>query len=295
MAIKSVTLDVEGQIYTLDYDSTTKKYKKTVTAPAVSSYNQTDHVYAMTLKAIDTAGNETVVDKSNASFGKFMKLRVKETTAPAIVIEKPSAGSYLTNNTVSVSFNITDSGSGVLASTISAKLDGVNINITKQSLSNGYKCTYSGNVSDGAHTLEILALDNDGNSSSKTIKFTVDTVPPSLSIFEPVPSLITNKQVCAVSGTTDDVTSKPVTVKVSLNETDQGKITVAADGTFSTNVNLIEGTNVIEISSTDKAGKQTTVNRTVVYDSIAPMIISINVPTEVNSGESFTITVEATD
>ena len=52
MAMKSVLLDLNGQVYTLDYDSSTKKWKKTVTAPTASSYNQTDHVYAMELKAL---------------------------------------------------------------------------------------------------------------------------------------------------------------------------------------------------------------------------------------------------
>ena len=86
-----------------------------------------------------------------------------------------------------------------------------------------------------------------------------------------------------------------MTVKVSLNGADQGSVTVASDGTFSSSVNLIEGTNTIVITATDKAGKVTTVNRTVVYDSVSPVIVSIDVPAEVESGSSFTITVEATD
>ena len=294
MAMKSVLLDLNGQVYTLDYDSSTKKWKKTVTAPTASSYNQTDHVYAMELKAVDVAGNVTLVDKTDSTFGNLMKLRVKEKVAPAISVTKPSAGAYLTSNTVAFSVNVTDSGSGVSNSTISVKLDGIVLVVTKKT-TNGYQCIYSGTVNDGAHKLVVTASDNDGNTASKTVNFTVDTVPPTLNITSPAASLITNKQACAVSGITDDVTSKPVTVKVSLNGTDQGSVTVASDGTFSSSVNLIEGTNTIVITATDKAGKVTTVNRTVVYDSVSPVIVSIDVPTEVESGSSFTITVEATD
>lgn len=36
MAMESVSLDLNGQVYTLDYDSSTKKWKKTVTAPTAS-------------------------------------------------------------------------------------------------------------------------------------------------------------------------------------------------------------------------------------------------------------------
>ena len=280
MAMESVSLDLNGQVYTLDYDSSTKKWKKTVTAPTASSYNQTDHVYAMTLKAVDVAGNVTVIDKTDSAFGNLMKLRVKEKVAPAISVIKPSAGAYLTSHTVSFSINVTDSGSGVSNSTISANLDGTALGVT---------------VNDGAHKLVVTASDNDGNTASKTVDFTVDTVPPALNITSPAANLITNKKACAVSGITDDATSKPVTVKVSLNGTDQGSVTVASDGTFSSSVNLIEGTNTIVIIATDKAGKVTTVNRTVVYDSVSPVIVSIDVPKEVESGSSFTITVEATD
>lgn len=295
MAMESVSLDLNGQVYTLDYDSSTKKWKKTVTAPTASSYNQTDHVYAMTLKAVDVAGNVTVVDKTDSTFGNLMKLRVKEKVAPAISVIKPSAGAYLTSHTVAFSINVTDSGSGVSNSTISANLDGTALGVTKKTITNGYQCTYSGTVNDGAHKLVVTASDNDGNTASKTVNFTVDTVPPTLNITSPAANLITNKQACAVSGITDDATSKPVTVKVSLNGTDQGSVTVASDGTFSSSVNLIEGTNTIVIIATDKAGKVTTVNRTVVYNSVSPVIVSIDVPTEVESGSSFTITVEATD
>ena len=190
---------------------------------------------------------------------------------------------------------MTDSGSGVSNSTISANLDGTALGVTKKTITNGYQCTYSGTVNDGAHKLVVTASDNDGNTASKTVDFTVDTVPPALNITSPAANLITNKKACAVSGITDDATSKPVTVKVSLNGTDQGSVTVASDGTFSSSVNLIEGTNTIVIIATDKAGKVTTVNRTVVYDSVSPVIVSIDVPKEVESGSSFTITVEATD
>ena len=98
MAMESVSLDLNGQVYTLDYDSSTKKWKKTVTAPTASSYNQTDHVYAMTLKAVDVAGNVTVIDKTDSAFGNLMKLRVKEKVAPAIAELTIMMASFTENN-----------------------------------------------------------------------------------------------------------------------------------------------------------------------------------------------------
>ena len=44
MAVKTVQYIFNGQTYNLTYNSKTKKYEATVTAPSKSSYNQTDHV-----------------------------------------------------------------------------------------------------------------------------------------------------------------------------------------------------------------------------------------------------------
>ena len=44
----------------------------------------------------------------------------------------------------------------------------------KKTITNGYQCTYSGTVNDGAHKLVVTASDNDGNTASKTVVFTVD-------------------------------------------------------------------------------------------------------------------------
>lgn len=35
-------------------------------------------------------------------------------------------------------------------------------------------------LSEGNHTLTVSAVDNDGNTTSTTCSFTVDTIPPSL-------------------------------------------------------------------------------------------------------------------
>lgn len=45
MAIKSVQAIVNGVTTTLTYDSASKTYKATLTAPAKSSYNQSGHYY----------------------------------------------------------------------------------------------------------------------------------------------------------------------------------------------------------------------------------------------------------
>lgn len=297
MAIKTVVLTLNGTNYQIPLDSTTGKYTKQITAPTKSSYGQTDHVYAMQLQVTDMAGNVTKIDKSHATYGATMKLRVKEKVAPVISITKPGSGAYMTSNTVDFSVDITDEDSGVETGSISIKLDGTALEVTKTAITGGYRCTYSGTVKDGSHVLTVNVKDNDGNAASeKEITFVVDTVPPQLNVSSPTAELITNKQECTVAGTTNDATSGLAKVTITLNGTDLGTVTVAADGVFSKSVNLTKGANTIVVKAVDKAGKSTTVTRSVTYDSDAPIIVSVShTPDPVNAGDTFTVTVEATD
>ena len=72
--------------------------------------------------------------------------------------------------------------------------------------------------------------------------------------------------------------------------------TVATDGTFSKDVTLKSGANTITVIAKDKAGKTTTVTRTVTLDTVAPVIKSITLtPNPVDCGKTFVIAVEVTD
>lgn len=287
MAVKTAQYIFNGQTYNLTYNSTTGKWEATVTAPSKSSYSQTDHVLGGTVKATDVAGNTTTVDQSHATLGASLKVRVKEKVAPVISITAPSAGAYITNTTPSIEFTVTDADSGVAS--IAVTLDGTAISsITKTAVTGGYKCTCkpASALKDGRHTISVTATDNDGNTSAaKTSTFTVDTVPPTLSITAPAEGLVTNKKTVTVTGKTDDATSKPVTVTVNGSAA-----TVGTDGSFSKDVTLTEGANKITIIATDKAGKTTTVVRNVTLDTAAPVIKSITItPNPVDCGKTFII------
>lgn len=296
MSVKLVTLSLNGQSYTIPLDSSTGKYKKTITAPNQTSWGETDHKYAMQLQVEDVAGNVTTIDKSHSSFGAKMMLRVLEKTAPVVTITSPSQSAYLGSNAVKVEFTVTDADSGVDAGSISLQIDSgaaISSGITKTQIENGYKCTYTATCQDGSHTIKVDASDNDGNAATqKTAAFTVDTVAPELNITSPATALITNQQSCAVSGTTDTDCS----VAIKLNNADQGSVTVNASGAFSKAINLVKGSNVIVITVTDRAGKTTSVTREVTYDPVAPVIVSIDIaPNPVDAGAQFVVTVEATD
>ena len=112
-----------------------------------------------------------------------------------------------------------------------------------------------------------------------------------LNVTAPAEGLKTNVAKVTVSGITNDVTSSPVTLKVN------GKtVTVNADGSWSTQVDLTEGENTITVVATDAAGKSSTVTRKVTLDTGAPVFVSVTLtPNPVDAGATFILTVEATD
>lgn len=297
MAIKQVRAQVNGQWYTLTLQAN-GKYEASITAPGATSFNQPGGYYNVTVEATNTAGS---VGTANAGTLDGLKLYVKEKVPPVITVLSPSDGAYVTNNKQPVVFTITDEagGSGVKLDSVVVKLDGTPVSageVTHSAISNGYSFTYtpSSPLGDGSRTVTVDATDNDGNAAAqKSTTFTVDTIPPTLNVTSPTEGFITSVAAIAVSGTTNDATSSPVTVKVSLNGADQGAVSVGGDGAFSKSVTLAEGANVIVVTATDAAGKSSSVTRNVTLDTSIPQIINATItPNPVDAGQTMLISVE---
>lgn len=299
MAVETVKFILNGQTYDLTYDSASGKYKATITAPNMTSWNETDHKFYGQVVATDDAGNSTTVTKSEFS---ELGLRVLEKTKPIITVAYPTASAFITSAAPTFEWSVTDAGSGIDESSISIKIDGstaVTSGITKTAVTNGWKCTYtpSDALAEGAHTVYFNVSDNDGNAASQvSVSFTIDTVPPTLNLTSPADGLITNQAAQVVSGKTNDATSSPVSVKVFVNDGAGQAAEVAADGSFSINITLATGANTIRVVATDAAGKSTTITRTVTLDTGAPVITEITLtPNPVDAGATFIITVAVTD
>ena len=297
MAIKTVKATINGQTYDLTLNSASGKWEATITAPGKTSYNLAGGYYNVSVEATNEAGTKGSADASTVD---GLKLVVKETVAPVITIVSPTAGAYVANSKQPVVFNITDEtgGSGVDISTLVVKQDGTAVaaaNIAHTAIANGYSVTYtpSAALSDGSHTVTINCKDHDGNAAAeKSTTYTVDTVPPTLNVTSPADGLITAASSVTVAGTTNDATSSPVVITISLNGTDQGAIPVGTGGAFSKVVTLKKGSNTIIVKAKDAAGKESSVTRTVTLDTSVPKITAATItPNPVDTGKTMVISV----
>lgn len=297
MAIKTVKATINGQTYDLRLNSASGKWEATITAPGKTSYNLAGGYYNVSVEATNEAGTKGSADASTVD---GLKLVVKETVAPVITIVSPTAGAYVANSKQPVVFNITDEtgGSGVDISTLVVKQDGTAVaaaNITHTAIANGYSVTYTPSAAliDGSHTVTINCKDHDGNAAAeKSTTYTVDTVPPTLNVTSPADGLITAASSVTVAGTTNDATSSPVVITISLNGTDQGTIPVGTGGTFSKVVTLKKGSNTIVVKAKDAAGKESSVIRTVTLDTSVPKITAATItPNPVDTGKTMVISV----
>lgn len=301
MAITKVRVKINGTWTNLTKDSA-GKWTGSVTAPASTSYNQSGGYFPITVEATNSAGTVTTVDATDTTLGSVLRLVVKETTKPVIKLVQPSNGAYISNNQLPIIFEVTDEtgGSGVNASTVALKLAGTtykdgSTGMSKTAITDGYRFTFTPQaaLSDGAKAIEITASDHDGNAAAKvTASYTVDTVPPTLTISSPQDGLATNQKNVVLTGITNDTLSSPVTVTV-MHGSASYTPAVANDGSFSQALVLTEGVNTIQIVSTDAAGKSTTINLTVTLDTSVPTIKSATfAPNPVNASASVQITLE---
>lgn len=300
MAVQTTYVMFNGTKVAAVLNKGTGNYEATITAPAKSSWSQPGHVYLAEVHAVDGAGNEAKVDSTDATYGNRLKIRVLEKTTPTAQITKPTEGSVLGVNEQDITLVVKDAGgSGLNLTTVVFKVNGTAVaanTLTWTDGTDGAKtATYHAtNLSDGNNTVELTVTDNDGNVSNKaTVNFVIATAAPTIDVTSPADNLVTNYPSVTVSGTaaagSDAVTLSSVTV----NGT---KVTTAANGTFSTEVAINEGSNTITIVAKDSLGKNTTVTRHVTLDSTVPVITNIvTAPTTVDSGKTFKITFKVTD
>jgi hypothetical protein len=160
VGVSKVELRVNGALYATDSSS-----------PFAFSWDSTkvaNGMATLATVAYDAAGNSTTSAPVSVNVANVVTKVAADTTPPSVVIVNPINGT-VAKNALSVSASATDnSGSGGI--TQSLYIDGV-----LKATATGSSLSYNWNarkVNSGAHTLQVVARDAAGNSTTKSVQVT---------------------------------------------------------------------------------------------------------------------------
>lgn len=245
MALTQVRVKLEDSWTVLSYNAATGRYEGTLTAPG-SSINQPGGYYALEAEAVNSEGRTAVL--SGAQY-HGLRLAVRETTAPTVLLVSPAQG-WLTASAPTFRFHARDEagGSGIDPQSAKAAIDGVPAACTLSGGGDGYTITFGGtSLSEGPHVVSVTISDRDGNETTASAAYTVDTVPPELYVRGLERRVVDVDRVEAALEARD-AASPSVTVTVANN----GQAVPSAGGR--TEIRLKVGENRITITARDQAG-----------------------------------------
>ncbi|UCE80633.1 MAG: carboxypeptidase regulatory-like domain-containing protein [Methanobacteriota archaeon] len=201
-------------------------------------YSVSDGVHTVEVKVVDEAGNEMWDDATFEVDG----------TAPVIVIDSPYDGQIVPIDSVEFVWSIEDDGTGVKGAEY--KLD---TGAWEPLPSNAGSITLS-DLSDGSHTLIVVALDMANNEDDEDVQFVVDTTNPTVSISSPTENETLYTSDIDIVYAADDTGTGVDSVEYSV---DGGDWEAAAPSPILLEA-LDDGDYTVEIRATDLAGHSTT-------------------------------------
>ena len=292
--------EYKGSRFNAVYNDDTGLWDLDIPAGAESSYGQPNHTYPITLHAKDAAGNETVMQATDPTYGDELNIRVLEKTKPTATIVSPTQGSVLGSATQDIVMELQDAGgSGLNMASVIFKVNNVQVSsgLSWADGADGKKtCTYHAtNLSDGQNSASLQVTDNDGNVSDvDTVTFVISTAAPTLELTSPIEGMITNSNAVTVAGIAAAGSTAVTLAEVTINGTPAD---VGEGGAFSEQVSgLPDGTNTITVVAKDSLGKTTTVVRHITVDTKAPIISDVEAEaTTVNANGQIHITFKVTD
>lgn len=190
---------------------------------------------------------------------------------PELSLSRPTQGSYVDTATPRIELGYRDTGSGVAPDSVKLAIDGQSVLArctprpagASGARSMGAQCTPTSVFPEGPLTLTATVADHAGNVSEVvSVRFTVDTVPPAITLNQPGPGAFTNQSTLRVDGVLSE------TARLTLNG---ARVAVAPDHGFTARVPLTAGTNPLTLIATDLAGNRTTLTRIVTLDTVHPL------------------------
>lgn len=203
--------------------------------------------------AADNAGNQTAV------ITRYVRY---DSAAPSLAVTAPSGNVYTSGSSYTVSGTASDA-SGLKSLTV----NGAAVSVA----ANG---TWSRAVALSANAwtaVTVVATDKAGRTATVSRSIYYDAAAPSLAVTVPAGDVFTSGSSYTVSGTASDASGlQSLTVNGAA-------VSVAANGTWSRAVALSANAwNPVTVVATDKAGRKTTVTRSIYCDTIAPSLAVTN-------------------
>ena len=253
MALTQVRAQVDGVWYALTYDAAQRCYVAEIPAGETSA-DQPGGWYNVTVEVTDDAGQTATLDGHDIP---GLQLVVKDLTAPVVTLVSPPEG-YVTTATPEIVVDLTDDSSGVDVSTLTVTADGEPLTATTEAITGGYRATITPTWADGVHAVSIAVTDQDGNTGTLELLYTVDTTPPVLVVWDY--RLVVDDEAVLIRGMAQDSAGASVTASAGGWT---GDTAPAADGSWRLSVPLEIGVNEITVTATDGAGLTSTWTGTV--------------------------------
>ena len=196
------------------------------------------------LEAEDLAGN-SIAETRVINF---------DTSKPVITITGPADNLCTNKNVVTFSGSV-DKEATVTVGGIPALMDDTRWNATVF-------------LSEGFNTIEVIAVDHGGNSSSLKRTIILDFAVPEVCVSGPGQDLATNKPLLVFTGAVGGASK--VSVSYSINGAESVPVR-AAKGKYGFQINFpAEGVYRVAVTAVDAAGNSSRSVRTVVYDTTVP-------------------------
>ncbi len=193
---------------------------------------------------------------------------------PTVTITAPLEDDLVDTSDVEVFY--TADGTGSLIASVEVNVDGFGWEAA------GASPITVGPLTDGEHTVEIRVTDEADNQASAIVNFTVDTMPPTVSITAPEEDAVVGSSSVVVTWTATDA----VTTERSVD----GGGWVTVTGTSATVSSLADGEHTVSVRVTDGAGHTATDSVGFMVDTTPPTV-SITAPTNGSSLNASSVTV----
>jgi len=197
------------------------------------------HTYYIQIRPKDKAGN-----LGDFSYGEGITV---DTVAPTAIVTINNNASYVNSRVVTL--QISSAHKDIAQMLVSNTQDMLGANWQPYAASQVWYLT----AGEGSKTVYVVVKDASGQQSPVyKVQVTLKTQPPVLSVDLPADAVSSSS--LTVKGKTDPKATVLVNGK---------QIKVGSDGTFSTNIELKDGTNLISVVATDQAGNEVRVSRAV--------------------------------